>query len=196
MVVILGTAHGSNTPGKCSPDKKFREYKWSREICRMVKEALLLEGIESYIDIEGETEKSLKDRVHIVNSIVKAIKPKDCIYVSIHVNAAPKPTWSNATGCTVFVYNKASEKSKKLALHYYDICKEKKLLGNRSIPATKYFSANFAVLRDTSCPAILTENEFMTTKESVEWLQSEEGKKTICDLHVETIKRYINDNGQ
>ena len=30
-----------------------------------------------------------------------------------------------------------------------------------------------------------------TTKKSVEWLTSEEGKKEIVDLHVDTIKRYI-----
>lgn len=191
MVVILGTAHGSNTAGKCSPDGKFREYKWSREICRMVKEALLKDNIESYIDIESEAEKSLKDRVHIVNSICKCKGVQNCIYISIHVNAAPKPEWSNATGCTVFVYSKASEKSKKLALHYYDICEERKLLGNRCIPPTKYFTANYYVCKHTLCPAILTENDFMTTKKSVEWLTSEEGKKEIVDLHVDTIKRYI-----
>jgi len=32
MIIILGTAHLASTPGKCSPDKKFKEYKYSREI--------------------------------------------------------------------------------------------------------------------------------------------------------------------
>ena len=36
-VVILGTAHGSNVPGKCSPDKKFREYRFSREVINLLK---------------------------------------------------------------------------------------------------------------------------------------------------------------
>ena len=129
MKVILGTAHGSNVGGKMSPDGKFREYKWSRQMCRMIKEALIAEGIDSYIDIEEETEKSLNDRVRRVNAIVKALKPEDCIYVSIHVNAAPKFEWSNATGCTVFVHpTKASERSKKLALIYYEVAKENELL--------------------------------------------------------------------
>ena len=56
MKVILGTAHGSNVGGKMSPDGKFREYKWSRQMCRMIKEALIAEGIDSYIDIEEETQ--------------------------------------------------------------------------------------------------------------------------------------------
>jgi N-acetylmuramoyl-L-alanine amidase len=31
-LVIFDNGHGSNTPGKCSPDKKLLEYKWTREI--------------------------------------------------------------------------------------------------------------------------------------------------------------------
>ena len=38
--IILGTAHLKSTPGKCSPDKKFYEYKYSREVCQAVKEIL------------------------------------------------------------------------------------------------------------------------------------------------------------
>ena len=34
--IILGTAHLKSTPGKCSPDKKFFEYKYSRDIVSAV----------------------------------------------------------------------------------------------------------------------------------------------------------------
>ena len=50
-VVILGTAHGINTPGKCSPDKKFREYKFSREVINILKPKLEALGLTVYIDI-------------------------------------------------------------------------------------------------------------------------------------------------
>lgn len=50
-VVILGTAHGINTPGKCSPDKKFREYKFSREVINILKPKLETLGLTVYIDI-------------------------------------------------------------------------------------------------------------------------------------------------
>ena len=35
--IILGTAHLKSTPGKCSPDKKFYEYQYSRKVCKAVK---------------------------------------------------------------------------------------------------------------------------------------------------------------
>lgn len=49
-VVILGTAHGSNVPGKCSPDKKFREYKFSREVIKQLKPQLEALGLLVFVD--------------------------------------------------------------------------------------------------------------------------------------------------
>ena len=49
-VVVLGTAHLASTPGKCSPDKCFREYKYSREICVELQKRLRACGVECYID--------------------------------------------------------------------------------------------------------------------------------------------------
>ena len=34
ITIILGTAHQKSIPGKGSPDGKFREYKYSREVCK------------------------------------------------------------------------------------------------------------------------------------------------------------------
>ena len=39
-VIILGTAHLDVTPGKCSPDGRFREPVWSREMVCGLKIAL------------------------------------------------------------------------------------------------------------------------------------------------------------
>ena len=52
MIVILGTAHLGTTPGKCSPDGKFRECEYSREIVKMIKESLEKKGITAIIDYE------------------------------------------------------------------------------------------------------------------------------------------------
>jgi N-acetylmuramoyl-L-alanine amidase len=60
------------------------------------------------------------------------------------------------------------------------------------VPYTKYWTANFTITSDTSCPAVLTENLFQDNKEEVQYLLSEEGKRNIVELHFEAIKKYIN----
>ena len=193
MVVILGTAHGSNVKGKRSPDGRLLEYRWSREMCYMTKDQLEEIGIKAIIDIEDDIEQSLAKRVNIVNQICKENGgASNCIYVSIHLNAAKADgTWSNASGWTVWIYNKASQNSKRLALNLFDVAEEMDMFGNRYIPETKYFTANFAVLRSTTCPAVLTENLFQDNKKDVDYLLSIEGKEAICKLHVEGIKRHL-----
>jgi len=49
-VIILGTAHLTTTPGKCSPDKKFRECVYSREIVSRVATSLKNLGYKVFVD--------------------------------------------------------------------------------------------------------------------------------------------------
>lgn len=191
MKIILGTAHSKSTPGKRSPDGRLREYAYSREICKRVREALKLKGYDCVIDIEGDEEISLVNRCNIANRYCRQYGAKNCLYISIHNNAASNGTWSKARGLEVYVSNNASSSSKLLAKTLYEEGYSKGLKGNRYIPINKYWVANYYVLRYTNCPAVLTENLFQDNKEDVEFLLSEKGKQTIVDYHVNAIIKYL-----
>ena len=190
--IILGTAHDKNTLGKCSPDKSIREWEYSREICTRIKDVLSKKGYNCIIDILGEDEKSLANRCKIVNNYCTKYGTNNCIYVSVHLNAAGNGQWMNARGLSVFVSNNCSSNSKKLATSIYIEGEKLGLKGNRCVPKNKYWTANFYVLTNTRCPAVLTENLFQDNKEDVKFLLSEEGKQAIVDMHVNGIINYIN----
>ena len=179
-VVILGTAHGVNTPGKCSPDKKFREYKFSREVINDLKPKLEALGLKVYIDItQDEVPRppaaELSQRCRIVNSICAKHGTKNCVYVSIHVNAAGSGgVWRTARGFAVYVARQCSEASRRLAKSLCDTAIAMGLRGNRSIPKEH-----------------LTENLFQDNREDVEFLMSAEGKAKIVELHRKCIKAYF-----
>lgn len=63
------------------------------------------------------------------------------------------------------------------------------LKGNRS--REPFFTGNFAILRDTKCPAVLTENMFQDNRNDVDYLLSDRGKSEITELHVNAITQYI-----
>ena len=191
MLIILGTAHSKSTPGKRSPDGKFREYLFSREVCKEIKKVLKSKGYNCVIDIEGDEEYSLANRCNIVNRYCRIYGAKNCLYVSIHVNAAATTGWSNASGLSVYVYTKGSQSSKDLAKTLYNEGYARNLKGNRYIPAEHYWTADYYVLKYTNCPAVLTENLFQTNKEEVEFLMSQKGKQTIIDYHVDGIIKYL-----
>ena len=195
-VVILGTAHGSNVPGKCSPDKKFREYKFSREVIASLKPMLEKLGYLVFVDMPEDivpqpSVTELSKRCKFVNNLVAKYGKERTIYVSIHVNAADHGQWMNARGFAVYVARTCSSNSKRLAQLLYAQADKHGLRGNRSVPKEKYWQANFYVLRNTACPAVLTENLFQDNREDVAFLMSPEGKDTIVKLHYDSIKQYF-----
>ena len=212
MIVILGTAHLGTTPGKCSPDGKFRECEYSREIVKMIQEDLKEKGINAVIDYESllpndkmkgaiakqEQSKELTWRVNYVNSLCSKYGASNCIYISVHVNAAGSDgQWESARGWSVYT-SPGKTKSDTLATYLY---KEAKSI---LPPDSKYYvrsdqsdgdpdyEANFYVLTKTKCPAVLTENLFQDNKDDVNFLTSQEGKRKIVEIHVNGIMQYIN----
>ena len=198
--IILGTAHLKSTPGKCSPDGSFQEYKYSREVCKAVKTILNDLGYKVFIDIEDEDldvtqSKELCLRCKVVNDLQKIYK--NCIYISIHVNASSSDgKWHNTTGWEA--YTSVGVTAADRLVRYLYKAAEANLI-NKKI--RKDFSdgdpdkeSNFYVLKHTQCPAVLTENFFQDNKEDVEFLTSTLGFHQIVRLHVEGILNYLQDN--
>lgn len=211
-LIIFGTAHLVTTPGKCSPDGKFKECVYSREIVKRVYKELSRMGYHVVIDysalypnaqMKGATWKQqqsreLSWRSTFVNNLCAKYGTNNCVYVSIHVNAAGADgKWHDARGWAVYT-SPGKTKADLLATDLFN--EAKALLPHDS----KYYvradwsdgdpdyEAKFHVLTKTKCPAVLTENLFQDNKEDVAYLTSEIGKQTITKIHVDGIVEYIN----
>lgn len=193
MKILIDNGHGINTPGKCSPDGRHKEWAWAREVAQMIAEDLTKKGYDAQRIVTEDTDISINERVRRVNTICKLYGAKNCLLVSIHNNAAASDSkWHDASGFSVFVANNASTSSKKLAKAIYDeVAKNSNLKGNRSVPADHYWAQNLGICRDTNCPAVLTENLFQDNKADVDILQSAEGKRKLAEAHVQGIIDYI-----
>ena len=199
-IIILGTAHLKSTPGKRSPDGMFREYEYSRKVCAAVKKKLENKGYKVIIDIDQDDlpinqSKELMTRCQVVNTLHKQYK--NCIYVSIHVNAAGNGIkWMNATGWSAYT-SVGITKADNLATHLYTAAKNNlkgKKLRTDYMDKDPDLESNFYILKHTNCPAVLTENFFMDNKSDVEYLISEEGFEQIVNTHVDGIISFIEDN--
>jgi len=204
-IIILGTAHLRTTPGKHSIDRRLREYAYSREIVSLLEKELIARGYTVFIDYmpaepnaqmksvswRSERNKELAYRVGVVNNICKKYGTSNCVYVSIHVNAAAGDgKWHKASGFSVFVSDNSSANSKRLARLFLQHAREDKLTGNRSLPSCGYWQGNLYVLRKTACPAVLTENMFQDNESDVNFLLSDQGREAIVNLHLKAIEDY------
>lgn len=196
MIVILGTAHSKSTLGKRSPDGKFREYLFSRQVCKLIQKELISRGIQCFIDIEGDEEVSLSNRCSIVNKYCTKYGTNNCTYVSIHANAAGNgKSWMNAKGWAAYT-SKGITKADTLSSCLYRAADRnftgRKIRRDGSKVYDWDWEENFYVLVHTKCAAVLTENFFQDNKDDVDFLMSEEGINSIVKTHVEGILEYIN----
>ena len=194
MKILIDNGHGHDTPGKRSPDGKFREYSYNREIDKHIVADLIDRGHDAELIVPEDNDISLEERVRRVNKICLASDPSCVILVSVHVNAAGDGSkWTNATGWSAYTC-KGQTASDKLAECLYEAAT--KNFPDRRI-RTDYsdtdpdWEENFYILRQSLCPAVLTENFFMDNKSDLEYLQSRAGKQTVIDTHVEGIIEYI-----
>lgn len=194
VCVVIGTAHGQDVKGKCSPDKSLYEWRWSRMACSKIVKRLQEDGYRAVVDTEDQNEIGLGNRVQIVNNYCSYFGSKNVVYVSVHNNAAGADgKWKKATGWQCHVAKTASASSKRLASLLYGEAEEHGLKVRRPLPKQDYWENDFYVLKNTRCPAVLTENMFQDNKDDVEYLLSKEGVDALVDVHVQAIEKYVNE---
>lgn len=197
MKILIDNGHGSNTAGKCSPDKRLREYAWSRDCAKRLVQVLKQKGYDAELVTPEAWDVKLQTRVSRVNNICKAVGARNCLLVSIHNNAGGSDgNWHDACGWSVFVSKNASENSKRLARMLTVEAMKRELMGNRSVPLQKYWTWSWTkndiyLLKHTLCPAVLSENLFQDHKGDVDFLLSEDGMREVVDLHADGITKYI-----
>ena len=191
MKVLIDNGHGENTPGKCSPDGRLREWSYTREIADKVVAGLRKLGIDAERIVKEDTDVPLSERCRRANAIYKETGKK-AILISIHCNAAGSGAlWMNARGWSVFVSNNASASSKKLATSLCEVAESMKLQVRKPMPKQPYWEQNLAICRDTNCPAVLVENFFQDNEDDVDFLLSREGKDAVARIHIEGIAKYL-----
>ena len=195
MKILIDNGHGSDTPGKRSPDGKFLEYRYNRIIAARVVSDLVDCGYDAQLLVPEENDVPLQERVRRVNAQCDAYGAVNVLLVSIHVNAAAADgKWHNATGWSAYT-TPGITKSDLLAFDLYEAAK-KNLPGKKirlfNGPQEPDFESNFYILRYTRCCAVLTENFFQDCVSDVQFLESAEGKKALTILHCEGIVEYLN----
>ena len=190
MKVLIDNGHGSNTPGKRSPDGQLREYAYTREIAERLVMELRKNGIDAERIVKEEIDVPLAERCRRANEY----KASEAVLVSIHCNAAGNGSdWMSARGWEAWT-SVGKTKADKLATCLYENaehCLPGMKIRKDMTDGDQDKENGFYILKHTKCPAVLTENLFQDNEEDVEFLLSEEGKLAIVNLHVWGIMKYL-----
>lgn len=191
--VILDAGHGFNTAGKRSPEGflcpqgEHALYEWgfNRDIQNRVVSLLTKASLNFIILTPEPLDIPLLARANRANVFYEY--NKDSFLVSIHANAGGGTGWEAFT-------SKGDTKSDEIANIFY-------AEADKSFPEfriRKDYSdgdidkeSNFYILKNTHCPAILTENFFMDTEKDLKFITSNEGRQRIAQQHFNAIERVF-----
>ena len=180
------------TGGKRAPDSSLMEWEFNNDMQYRLKKRLEELGFKVYLvnpNPEKGSEVSLASRCSRANTYWKNQGKPDCLYVSLHANAAGTGGWSTARGVEVFTASNASSNSKKAAKlindqiykDVYDVDKGFKNRGHKT--------ASFYVIKHTDMPSCLIEYEFYTNKDGVSLLKNR--RPLLCEATVKAICQHF-----
>lgn len=209
MKILIDNGHGSDTQGKCSPDKTYYEYMHARLLASRLLSALKAKGYDAELLVPETTDIKISVRAQRANAICNRLGKANVILISLHSNAAGMGDWMNARGWCIYtspgvtkadalatcIYNNVEKELKSAG--YFDTFtaedtarKQKPVRSDFSDGDPDYESA-FGILTKTLCPAVLSENLFHDNKADLSWLTSEKGINAIVSGHVGGIVEYI-----
>ena len=122
MKILIDNGHGQSTPGKRSPDGRFLEFKFNREIAQLIVAAfsdaergfailditiivadLRDRGYDAELLVEEDDDVPLAERYRRANTYSQALGKENVILVSIHANAFGNGReWTKARGWSVY----------------------------------------------------------------------------------------------
>lgn len=180
MKILIETGHGGlDQNGKYVTAGKrmvkdgivFYEGVNNRRVGKAIVEACLNKGLDAQLLFDDWRDMSLGTRVALANSIYFQ-NNKKVLLISIHSDAAGNgKEWHSASGITTFIFDNAGKLSQRYAnvIHNELICELDGLTKNRGVRR-----ANFQILRESACPAMLLELGFHTNKEEVQKMLTED----------------------
>lgn len=174
--VVIDAGHGDQDPGAIGVTGK-REKDFNLSLALKIEQLLKKEpGIKIIMTRDDDNFLKLSERVSLANNA------KADLFLSIHANSGP----AAATGSETY-YNRANSKTLANTVHKYLV--QAAGLKDRGVK-----TGNFAVIRDTTMPAILLEVGFLTNKNDEAALFNETFQNRVAEGVVKGMKEYLNVN--
>ncbi|WP_419882209.1 N-acetylmuramoyl-L-alanine amidase [Peribacillus sp. B-H-3] len=178
MKIMIDAGHGFNTPGKQTPDG-MKEYEFNRATALWLKKYLgLYKNVSVHFAHSDEYDVPLQQRTAHANSIGAHL------YVSLHANAYGNG-WSEPNGVETYIHTSRPAAAASLASIIQERLAKAAGLRNRGVK-----TANFQVLRQTKCTALLIECGFMTNRHEAGLLRDDSYRKLCAKEISKSIADY------
>lgn len=177
--IVIDAGHGGRDQG--ASGRKVQEKDLTLQIAKRTGKYIRrrTRGVDVILTRDRDEFVSLNERADFANFC------QADLFISIHANSAR----GYADGTETFVWNrKENPWSLKMARLIQKEYTQRAKRKNRGVK-----KANFAVLRNTNMPAVLTEVGFISNAQEEKYLKSRRGRKKIAYCIYRAVKEYLND---
>ncbi len=202
IIPILDNGHGKDTAGKRSPiwadGSQLFEYEFNRDIVKRLTALLDADGIKYEVLVPEEHDISLGERCRREHKLFDRYKGQTVLF-SIHANAGGGTGWecytskgqTKADEIATIMCQKAIETGHIKVETGHALSLQTFLLRTDQTDGDPDKEANFYILKHSKSPAVLSENLFMDTERDYRFINSNEGRDIITQIHYQTIKEII-----
>lgn len=182
-MIIIDPGHGGDDYGTHSHGKPtYHEKYLNLSTAEMLKGFLQKYGYRVVMTRTDDTFISLENRAIFANE-------KGCkLFVSVHYNSAPS---RDAEGVEVFFYRQEKNKSRTAQSKILAQCVLDKVIKNTNAKSRGIKHGDFAVIRETTMPAILIEGGFLTNSNEMDKIKTKSYQKNIAQGIAQGIKDYL-----
>ena len=175
--IVIDAGHGGRDQGAAG--RKAQEKDITLKIAQRTGKYIRrrTRGVDVILTRDKDEFISLNERANFANFC------QADLFISIHANSAR----GYAEGTETFVWNKRHNPwSQKLAQLIQEEYTERGKRKNRGVK-----KANFAVLRNTNMPAVLTEVGFISNAQEEKYLRSRRGRRKLAYCIYQAVKQYL-----
>lgn len=172
--IMIDPGHGGKDPGAVGNGLKEKEL--TLDIAKRIKKILETEytGVEVRLTRESDTYLELSDRARMANAWGADF------FLSIHINAGGGKGWES------FRYSSASSRT----VAYQNVI-HPEVIRAAGVTDRGKKMANFAVLRETRMPALLTENMFIDNVQDAARLKNSAFLEKLARGHVVGMEKAL-----
>ncbi|MEG2063538.1 MAG: N-acetylmuramoyl-L-alanine amidase [Alistipes sp.] len=191
LCILLDNGHGQETPGKRSPvwadGSQLFEFEFNRDIVHRIALMLSQKGITVDIIVPELTDVPLYVRANRINHICSVNGAKNCLLLSVHANAGGGTGWEVWTS----IGQTAADDYAEIFYRRAQVALPEWPKRSNITDGDHDKEADFAILKKTQCPAVLTENFFMDTERDCRFILSAAGRDRIARMHVDALLKCV-----
>jgi N-acetylmuramoyl-L-alanine amidase len=186
ITVVLDAGHGGQDPGVTNLDG-ITEKDLALQLIKKIKELNTNKYVKIILLRETDAFNNVREKAILANNLMPDL------FVSVHIDGAPKKEWKIKNGMSVFVPRDESPYAAISKLLASTVIKSFQNNYELAVPNTvSQRKTGIYILQNVTAPSVIIEAGYLTNKKDAAYLLSKKGQETFANNVLNAINIFAN----